>query len=104
MLARLVDGQLLVDIGCFIGHDLRHLVNDGAPSLNIYGVDIVNFWDLGYEMFQDSEKFQAHFIEADLLSPTRSLQDLEGRCGIVCISQVSWYHRPQHRFVRDLEN
>lgn len=90
MLQRLSSGQLLVDIGCFVGHDLRHLVNDRAPSSNIYGVDIVNFWDLGYEMFRDSEKLQAHFIEADLLAPTRSLQDLERRCGIICISQVTW--------------
>ncbi|KAM0721623.1 hypothetical protein Q7P37_002548 [Cladosporium fusiforme] len=88
MIQRLASGQILVDIGCFIGHDLRHLVNDGAPSENLYGLDIVNFWDLGYEMFQDSKKFNAHFIEADLLSSDRSLETLEGRCGIISISQV----------------
>ena len=39
IIQRLVQGQVLADIGCFIGHDLRHLVNDGAPTKNLYGFD-----------------------------------------------------------------
>lgn len=107
MLKRLVDGELLVDIGCFVGHDLRHLVNDIGPCenpLNIYGVDIVNFWDLGYEMFRDSEHFHAHFIETDLLAPNRSSQDLNGRCDIICISQVlhQWDKEGQLQAAKEL--
>ena len=55
-------------MGCFLGQDLRRLVVDGAPSENMYGADMVNFWDLGYEMFHDRGKFQARFIEGDLFS------------------------------------
>ena len=55
-------------MGCFLGQDLRRLVVDGVPSENLYGADMVNFWDLGYEMFCDRGKFRARFVEGDLFS------------------------------------
>ena len=55
-------------MGCFLGQDLRRLVVDGAPSENMYGADMVNFWDLGYEMFHDKGRFKARFVEGDLFS------------------------------------
>jgi hypothetical protein len=70
---RLKAGETLLEIGSFIGQDMRRLVVDGAPSDKLIAVDIVNFWDLGYEMFRDRDKFEAHFIEADLIHPNPAL-------------------------------
>jgi hypothetical protein len=88
ILRRIKDGQALMDVGCFIGHDLRRLVFDGAPSSNLYGADIANHWDVGYEMFRDRDHFEGHFIEADILSPSPALELLEDKIDIVAISQV----------------
>jgi hypothetical protein len=60
---KLKAGERLVKVESFIGHDLRRLVKteirllywsnthqkqafDGAPSVNIYAVDIANHWDV----------------------------------------------------------
>jgi len=89
ILKRVKEGQTLMDVGCFVGHDLRRLVYDGAPSSNLYGVDIVNYWDVGFEMFRDKDQFQAHFIEADFLSVNPKLEPLaESKVDIISILQV----------------
>lgn len=88
ILSRLQAGDTLLDIGCFLGHDLRRLCFDGAPMENLYGVDIVNHWDLGYEMFKDSDKFKAHFIEADILHPNEALAALKGKVDLISIIHV----------------
>ena len=54
ILARARAGETVVDIGTFIGHNLRRLVVDGAPSDHLYGVDIVNHFDVGFDFFRDS--------------------------------------------------
>ena len=82
-----------MDVGCFIGHDLRRLVYDGAPSENLYGVDIVSHWNVGFNMFQDQGRFNAHFIEADILFTVGSaLTALKGKVDIISVTQVihSW--------------
>lgn len=84
----MVQGQVLADIGCFIGHDLRHLVNDGAPANNLYGFDIIDFWDLGFEMFQDRDRFEAHFVQADIMAADSNLAGFKGKLGIIYIAQV----------------
>jgi hypothetical protein len=91
ILERLKKGASLVDVGTFIGQDLRRLVVDGAPSTNLYGVDIVNHWDIGFDMFRDRDKFHAHYIETDILYPSPALQDLNGKMNIiwVCASSPS---------------
>lgn len=88
LLQRLAKGQLLVDIGCFIGHDLRHLVNDGAPAENLYGFDIVNFWDLGFDMFKDRGRFNAKFVQADVMATDGSLAEYEAKFDMIAIFQV----------------
>jgi hypothetical protein len=88
LLKRLADGQLLVDIGCFIGHDLRHLVHDGAPSENLHGIDIADFWDLGFEMYNDRGRFNAHFTKADFLSSDGAISEFRDKCDIISIFQV----------------
>lgn len=90
ILQRLAKGQLLADVGCFIGHDLRHLANDGAPAENLYGFDIVDFWSLGFEMFKDRGRFDAHFINADIMAvdSDSALAEFKGKIDVVCIAQV----------------
>ncbi|KAI1387536.1 uncharacterized protein F4822DRAFT_285658 [Hypoxylon trugodes] len=92
------DGALLADMGTFFGHDLRRLVYDGAPSDNLYGVDIVNHFDVGYDLFRDRDTFKGHFIEADFLSTTSpELNALKGKVDIIVISQVlhQWLYEDQ---------
>ncbi|KAI6082970.1 hypothetical protein F4821DRAFT_203361 [Hypoxylon rubiginosum] len=89
ILKRVKDGATLMDVGTFVGHDLRRLVYDGAPSENMFGIDIVNLFDVGYNLFRDREHFRGHFIEADILSTTSpELAPLRGHVDIVVVSQV----------------
>lgn len=97
ILQRVKDGATVLDVGTFIGHDLRRLVYDGAPSDKLYGVDIASHFDVGYDFFRDREHFEAHFIEADFLSTTNpELTALKESVDIVIISQVmhqwDWEH------------
>lgn len=78
----------MIDIGTFIGQDLRRLVVDGAPSTNLYAVDIVNHWDVGFDMFLDRDKFYANYIESDILHPTPVLKELDGKMDIIWITHV----------------
>ena len=89
VLRRMRAGGILLDVGCFIGHDLRRLVQDGASGENMYGVDIVNHWDIGFEMFGDKDEFQAHFVEADIssTSPHATLAGLKGCVDVVVAQQ-----------------
>ncbi|KAI0973614.1 hypothetical protein F4678DRAFT_425349 [Xylaria arbuscula] len=61
-------GAFFMDLGTFIGHDLRRLMYDGVPSENLIGVDIDNHFDLGYEFFRDRDRFRGAFIQTDFLS------------------------------------
>lgn len=89
ILKRVTDGGILIDVGTFIGHDLRRLVQDGAPSEKLYGIDIVNTSDVGYAFFRDREHFKGHFIEADFLSTTSAkLTALKGQVDVVVVSQL----------------
>lgn len=77
-----------MDVGSFLGHDMRRLNFDGAPSTNLYGVDIVSRWDVGYDLFRDRDRFSAHFVEADILSEDPALLALRGRIDVVSIMYV----------------
>ena len=81
-----------MDVGCFLGYDLRRLVFDGVPSTNLYpnfyGLDIVNHWDVGHELFRDSGRFFAQFIKADILGEDTALLPLRGRIDIVNMAHV----------------
>lgn len=80
---RLKKGASLVDVGTFIGQDLRRLIVDGAPSTNLYAVDIVNHWNVRSDMFRDRDRFHAHYIETDILYPSPALQELNGKMDII---------------------
>ncbi|KAI1346046.1 hypothetical protein F5Y01DRAFT_298825 [Xylaria sp. FL0043] len=104
ILERLKGGATLIDVGTFIGHDLRRLVYDGAPSEKLYGIDIVNHFDLGYEFFRDRDRFNGHFIEADFLSSAPDLMNLRGAADIVLVSQLlhQWSWSDQLKAVETL--
>ena len=88
IIKRLQGGESFLDIGCFLGQDLRRLVADGAPSERLYAVDVVNHWELGYELFRDRERFSAHFMETDILYPNAALEALMGTIDIISITHV----------------
>lgn len=104
-------GQRFLDIGAYIGQDLRRLVRDGAPSTNLYAVDIVSRWDVGYDYFRDWETFGARFLEADILRPGEELRGwrgrsvlLEGKIDVVNITCVLllWLMEAQMECCRNL--
>lgn len=68
---------------------MRRLAFDGAPTANLYGVDIVSHWDVGYELYRDRGRFNAHFIETDILSSGNpALEELKGHIDILSVSAV----------------
>ncbi|KAH7014230.1 uncharacterized protein B0I36DRAFT_369209 [Microdochium trichocladiopsis] len=71
------NGGTLIDVGTFIGHDLRRLAYDGdIPTDKLYGIDIVDWEAVGYDFFRDKDTFQGTFIQADILSG--SLAEVRG--------------------------
>jgi SAM-dependent methyltransferase len=77
----------LFEIECFTGTDLRHLVAAVVPSKNIVAIDIVS---VRYAMFSDLNKFEASFIEADLLNidAKPELAAMKGTFDIIYVAQV----------------
>ncbi|KAH3909676.1 hypothetical protein HBI56_059030 [Parastagonospora nodorum] len=88
ILSRLKSGDKLLDVGCYVGQDLRRLALDGSPTDGLYGVDIVNHWDLGYEFFNDKDRFLASYIESDILFPNEALGNLNGQMDVIFIVHV----------------
>ena len=85
-------GGFFLDIGCFIGHDLRRLAFDGAPSDRLYGIDNVNYWDIGYDMFHDRDRFYATFLECNILRPSMDLLSMAGEVGFDVIALSMLLH------------
>ncbi|OTB09385.1 hypothetical protein M426DRAFT_70672 [Hypoxylon sp. CI-4A] len=86
-----------LDVGCCIGQVLRQLSVDGVDSSRLYGVDLEpRFLQIGYDLFQDEEKFNATFVAGDMLSqsePSDSdelLSMLHGKINI--IHATSFFH------------
>jgi hypothetical protein len=90
ILSRVKAGQTLVDIGTFIGHDLRRLVIDGAQSDHLWGVDIVNHFDVGFDFFQDRQRWRGRFVEADFLTIESNavLEPLRSKTDMIFIASV----------------
>ncbi|KAL6714196.1 hypothetical protein ACLMJK_008691 [Lecanora helva] len=90
ILARVKAGQIVLDLGCCFGQDLRLLAADGAsPSeTQMYASDISeHLWELGFDLFQDRDRMHARFIQADILDPTSGLKQLNGKVDIVLANQ-----------------
>ena len=63
---------------------------DGVPAKNLYGVDLrLDFHELGYELFQDKETLEAHFLEGDVFEKDfgaeggKGLSILDGSINII---------------------
>lgn len=84
ILGRLKSGEKLLDAGCCFGHVLRQVALDGVPDENLAGIDVhQEFIDLGYELFQDRDRFQARFVVGDVLNSSPSLEPLDGQFDII---------------------
>jgi hypothetical protein len=88
IISKLKSGGKLLDVGCYVGQDLRRLAFEGAPTDGLYGNDIVNHWDLGYELFNDKDRFYASYVESDILYPNEELSKLQGQMHIIHIVHV----------------
>jgi SAM-dependent methyltransferase len=89
----LSSGATLLDLGCCIGQELRHLAFS-FPHLRpsqLYGLDIKpSFFDVGHALFHDRESFGATFLQADLFDEQEGagLASLKGKIDIVWTASV----------------
>ncbi|KAF2823436.1 hypothetical protein CC86DRAFT_422289 [Ophiobolus disseminans] len=85
VLGRVSAGETLLDLGCCFGQDIRKLVQDGAPSDNIIGVDHESrFIDLGYELFGDRETLKSRFYTGDVFAQD-FLANMRGQIDIIFV-------------------
>jgi SAM-dependent methyltransferase len=68
--------KTFLDIGCCMGTDLRSLVIDNLfKPKNLYGVDIEEtFINVGFDLFQDKNKFEATFFLGNFLKDSDPFQ------------------------------
>ncbi|KAJ6168339.1 hypothetical protein N7497_001182 [Penicillium chrysogenum] len=92
VLDRLRSGQKLLDVGCAVGQELRQLVFDGVPSENLYASDLrQDFYDIGYDLFNDHDHLKAQFIVADIFDDNSDLvKNLTNKIDIV--NAASFFH------------
>jgi SAM-dependent methyltransferase len=85
ILQRLKGGnENFLDLGCFIGQEIRRLVADGAPSENLYGADLRSDWfELGYQLFNDTDTLKSTFYAADIFDPNSRLNEIDGKIDII---------------------
>lgn len=94
-------GEQILDVGSFLGVDLRTLAADGAPPSGMHAMDVVDFWPIGLEMFRDADRFsQVDFVRADLIDagPPPEFLALQGKMDVVLITHVL-HQWPWHRQV-----
>ena len=91
---------IFLEIGCFLGVDLRFLprdllypstISDSTIFPKLKAIDLIDFWPLGHKLFNSTPtNFPVEFIQADGLSPLTSpdLTALKGRASVINIAQV----------------
>ncbi|KAJ6092299.1 hypothetical protein N7467_004268 [Penicillium canescens] len=71
---RLKLGEKLLDVRCAVGQELRLLVFDGVPSEHLYALDLrQDFFDMGYDLFNDHDTLKSHFIMVDIFDDNSDL-------------------------------
>ena len=91
ILERIKGGSRFLDVGCCFAQDIRKLAHDGAPTANLWGLEIQSeFISLGFDFFRDADKLPAdHFIPADLMDrSTPQVKAIEGTMGIVQLGMI----------------
>jgi hypothetical protein len=81
-------GASFIDVGCYMGTDLRFLVKNECPQENLYGTDLIDHWGLGFELFKDQEKFHAKYLLGDILEPDAKLKELEGNMDFISATHL----------------
>jgi len=89
IIQQLQNGAVLMDVGSFVGQDLRRLVFDGAPAKNLRALDLVSHWDVGYDLFRDKGRFSVEYAQADILDKNNStVSRWAGSIDIISINHV----------------
>ena len=88
IIERLQAGSSFLDIGCFLSEYLRRLVADDAPQDCLYVMDVVNHWNVGYDLFRDRDRFSAHFLIGGILFPDARLMALRENIDILYTTHV----------------
>jgi len=84
ILARLKEGETLLDMACCFGQEVRKLVADGAPAGNVWGSDLMGeFVELGYDLFLDRETLGSRFVVGDVFDQGSDLGQLRGKMDMV---------------------
>jgi len=83
----------LLDVGCYIGHDLRALYLAGVPQTSLFGLDIIGSLPLGHDLFRDADRFgmTGRFVMGDVLdegNEAEAARMLDGRMDVVWCSAV----------------
>lgn len=80
--------EILLDLGCCFGQDLRKLAFDGVPLERIYGAELrPEFVELSYELFQDAEHMKSRLVVGDIFDiPNTGLANLAGKVDIIYAS------------------
>ena len=88
IISRARAGATILDVGCCFGQTLRLLAADGVSTHCMYAADIcAELWNLGLDLFRDTDKMEATFIQADIFDRTSDLQQLTGRVDIIIACQ-----------------
>ena len=89
VVTRLKAGASILDLGCCFGQDLRYMTADGAPTQNMYAIDVVpEFWDIGLDFYRDLDSMKARFLEADILNPVSLHAELNGKIDVILVNSV----------------
>lgn len=82
------EGALFLDLACAFGHTARNLVFDGVNDAQIVSADLRReFWELGYKLFRDRDKFHGKFFQGDILDE-EYLKEWEGKFDILHVSAL----------------
>ncbi|KAL9066105.1 MAG: hypothetical protein Q9161_007763 [Pseudevernia consocians] len=94
-LARLRSGARFLDAGCCFGQELRFLAhNEQIPAEQLYGLDLEpGFMEMGYTLFRDKDRFDAHMLSGDLMADpaapeAQELAELDAGMDVVYVASV----------------